>query len=132
MIQWLIGAGVGVSGVVVALWTLWRKAKVERDRDAALAVSRSLLQKTAELDSRLVANEVLRHEDTARYARVIRDLRTEIAVMEADLDLVQDPSVVRDRLRRMLSHAASGTASPVKLVPTVRTAGGTAGDGHGT
>lgn len=46
-------------------------------------------------------------EQISRREQVIFDLKKEVAELEKDLDAIKDPTVVRDRLRRMLGSSTS-------------------------
>lgn len=92
------------SGTAVVLAVKWG-----RERSAAARLE-LLLGEERMVREQVAADLAARAEDAARYERVVRDLKAEIARLEGDLDACNDPGVVRDRLRRLLSSPEAGRA----------------------
>lgn len=82
-------------------WSLYMGAKRDVD-DLQVRLDTSLAAGTA---SRLGAEDAVH-----RLERVVASLKAEVASLEKDLGACRDVSVVRDRLRRLLSNTEAGVS----------------------
>ena len=99
-----------VGGIALLVMTLlWRLSLSQRDGARAGQKAAERLQRGAEADTRI--EKAGRAEDSVRLERVVRDLKAGIADLERDVDVCQDPSVVRDRLRRLFAAPEAGRAA---------------------
>lgn len=125
-------AGAIVAGVMRLARELEKGARLEVECRRAADDAERAMAFAADHQAALEAERAAHAEDTARLERVVRDLKAEIAGLEGDIDACQDPSVVRDRLRRLLAlpeagraAGATGGADSGAAESGVRPAGGT-------
>jgi hypothetical protein len=98
----IIVAVVAVAGGIAVAVLAGRLASARGDaRDAARA-----------MDAAVQANKA-QEDHKVRLELVITSLKAEITALEKDLDACHDPSVVRDRLRRMLAPAGGDSSGGV-------------------
>lgn len=121
MIPALVAAFLAALAAVTALVIRIRKLTETSESEKARA---DAAEKELTATKGALQMEVRDHAATkARMEGVVGQLKAEISRLEEDLDVCEDPSAVRDRLRKLLSGApatAAGAAGGVAgAVPPV-------------
>jgi hypothetical protein len=104
---WLVSAGLAAAGAIAVL-----VLTLQRNTARALALAEQ--HRAGDLEAELgdTRRQMARGDEAlARRVNVTTHLLADIDQLQEDIDACQDPAVVRDRLKRMLSDATRRFAS---------------------